>query len=203
MPATPKAWKAAERAFRTHRGVLRTSQAIALGVHPRVLYALRDAGRLQQLSRGVYRLSTLPDLTEPDLATVASRVPNGVICLISALAFHGLTTQIPHVVDVALPRGTKKPRLDFPPIRVNRFSGAALTSGIETRVLDGIRVRVYRPAKTVADCFKFRNRIGLDVALEGLRAWRERKLGTVEDLLGYARICRVQAVIRPYLEAIL
>jgi predicted transcriptional regulator of viral defense system len=202
VPATPKAWKAAERAFRTHRGVLRTSQAIALGVHPRVLYALRDAGRLQQLSRGVYRLSTLPDLTEPDLATVASRVPNGVICLISALAFHGLTTQIPHVVDVALPRGTKKPRLDFPPIHVNRFSGAALTSGIETRVLDGIRVRVYGPAKTVADCFKFRNRIGLDVALEALRDCLRDRKATVDELVRFAKLDRVWNVMRPYMEAL-
>ncbi len=198
----PNAWRKAEAIFEEHGGMLRTSQAIALGVHPRTLYALREAGWLQRVSRGLYRLATLPELGNPDLATVAARIPQGVICLISALAFHELTTQIPHQVDIAVPRGTKQPRLEFPPIRVFRFSEPMFQAGIETHRVDDVQVRVYSPAKTVADCFKFRNRIGIDVAVEALRLCRERKAAGVNELLEYARLCRVERVILPYLEAL-
>ncbi len=188
--------------FEKHGGILRTAEALRAGIHPHTLYAMRDAGTLERISRGVYRLAERPPLVNPDFVTVAKRVPNGVICLISALAFHDLTTQIPHEVHLALPRGAEEPRLDFPPIRTFRFTGKSFTEGIETHRLDGVPVRIYSPAKTVADCFKFRNKIGLDVALEALReTWRSRK-ATMDELWEAAKVCRVANVMLPYMEAI-
>lgn len=198
----PRAWRAAEIVFKEHGGMLRTSRALALGIHPRVLYGLREAGRLQQVTRGLYRLADLPELGNPDLAAVASRVPQGVICLISALAFHEITTQIPHQVDLAVPRGTKQPRLDFPPIRIFRFSPPMYRAGVEVSKVDGVGIKVYTAAKTVADCFRFRNRIGIDVAVEALTLFRARKKAPMRELLEYARLCRVERVMKPYLEAL-
>lgn len=192
----------AEALFREHQGVLRTSQALQLGIAPRTLYALRDAGTLIEVSRGLYRLANLPPLSQPDLVTVAMRIPRGVICLISALAYHDLTTQIPHAVHVALPRDAEKPRLDYPPIRLFWFSGQALTTGVEKHNLDGVTVKIYSPEKTVADCFKYRNKIGLNIALEALKRCRERNRCSVQRLLHFSRICRVEKVMRPYLEAL-
>jgi predicted transcriptional regulator of viral defense system len=189
--------------FRRHRGVLRTSQAVAAGVHPRTLYAMRDAGVVEQLGRGLYRLAGLPPLGNPDLVVVAAKVRSGVVCLISALAFHELTTQVPHEVHVALPKGAEPPRLDYPPVRPVWFGGAAHSAGVATHTIDGVPVRVYTPEKTLADCFKFRNRIGLDVCLEALRLYRQRRTVRVDDLLAFARVCRVERVMRPYLESIL
>jgi predicted transcriptional regulator of viral defense system len=133
---------------------------------------------------------------------VATRVPKAVIALISALHFHGLTTQIPHHVNIALPRGTARPRLDWPPLRIYRMSGAMFTSGIETHQRDDVPIRVYGVAKTVADCFKFRSRIGVDVALEALRTGLAEHKFTPAQIVRAARLCRVDAVIRPYLEAV-
>jgi predicted transcriptional regulator of viral defense system len=189
-------------AFHRAGGVLRTTQALRADVHPRDLYALRDAGVLEQVSRGVYRLSDLPPFAEPDLVTVALRVPKAVIALVSALHFHGLTTEIPHEVSIALPQGTSRPKLDWPPLRVYRFSGVMFTSGIETHERDGIRLRVYGAAKTVADCFKFRNRLGIEVAVAALRAGIEERKITPAEMLRAARTCRVGRIVRPYLEAL-
>ncbi|MDQ1336425.1 MAG: Transcriptional regulator [Thermodesulfobacteriota bacterium] len=189
--------------FKKNFGILRTAQALRVGIHPATLYAMRDSGALEVVSRGVYRLADSVPLGNPDLVTVAARIPGGVICLISALAFHGLTTQIPHEVHVALPRGAKEPRLDHPPIKTYRFTGEAFTEGVETHELDGVSVRVYSPEKTLADCFKFRNKVGLDTAVEAVRFYRERKRVKVDDIMRYAAICRVKKIIRPYLEALL
>ena len=189
--------------FKKHGGILRTAQALRAGIHPGTLYAMRDSGTLEAISRGVYRLANSPPLGNPDLVTVATRVPGGVICLISALAFYDLTTQIPHEVHVALPRGAEEPRLDHPPIKTYRFTGEAFTEGVEAHELDGVSVRIYSPEKTLADCFKFRNQVGLDTVMEAVRFYRERRSIKVDDLMRYAGICRVKKIIRPYLEAIL
>jgi predicted transcriptional regulator of viral defense system len=202
MKSQENGLKSVENLFRQHGGMLRASEAIALGIHPRTLYRLRDENRLVTVSRGLYRLADLPELSDPDLVSVATRIPQSVICLISALAFHEITTEIPHEVSIALPRTVKKPRLDYPPLRVFWFSGESLTEGIEEHKIDGVTVRIYGPEKTVADCFKFRNRIGLDVAIEALKLCRERRGSTPRKLLHYARICRVERIIRPYLEAL-
>jgi predicted transcriptional regulator of viral defense system len=189
--------------FKKHGGILRTAQALRAGIHPGTLYAMRDSGALDAVSRGVYRLANSPPLSNPDLVTVGTRVPGGVICLISALAFYELTTQIPHAVHVALPRGSEEPRLDHPPIKTYRFTGEAFTEGVEAHELDSVSVRIYSPEKTLADCFKFRNQVGLDTVMEAVRFYRERRSIKVDDLMRYAGICRVKKIIRPYLEAIL
>ena len=189
--------------FRKHGGILTSAAAIRAGIHPATLYTLRNNGSLDRLSRGLYRLADGRGLNNPDLVTVALKVPKGILCLISALSFHELTTQVPHEVQVALPRGAESPRLDHPPIRVFRLTGKALTEGVEIHEVDGVPVRVYSVEKTLADCFKFRNRIGVDVAVEALRFYRERKKVDVGALLRYAAICRVENVMRPYLEAVL
>lgn len=193
---------AADR-FRERGGILRAAEAIRLGVHPRTLYAMRDAGVIERLSRGVYRLANLPPLGNPDLVAVALRAPKAVLCLLSALAVHDLSAQIPHEVHVALQRGAQPPRIGHPPVRVFWFTGAAFTSGIERHVLDGVGVRVYGAAKTVADCFKYRNKLGLDVALEALKLYLRKKRGRPDELMRFARVCRVEAVMRPYVEALL
>ncbi len=179
------------------------SEAVQAGIHRKMLYAMRDAGIIEKLDRGLYRLADLPPLGNPDLVSVAMKVPTGVICLISALSFHEITTQIPHEVYIALRRGTESPRLKHPPVRVFRFTGEAFTEGIETPKVDGVQVRIYNPEKTVADCFKYRNKIGLDTAVEALKLYRERKRVKVNEVMRYARICRVEKVMRPYLEALL
>ena len=184
-----------------HGGVMRTRDAMGRGIHPRTLYAMRDAGELQQVRRGCFRLADMPDIGNPDLVTATLAVPKGVICLISALAFHGIGTQIPRVVDVAVHKDTKRPRVDYPPIRIFWFTGDALTAGVQTHDLDGVSVKIYSPAKTVADCFKFRNRLGLDVAIEALREVRRNRLATVDELIEMAKICRVANIMRPYMEA--
>ena len=189
--------------FNKHGGILRTMQALRAGIHPGTLYAMRDSGALEVVSRGLYRLAGILPLGNPDLVTVATRVPGGVICLISALAFHELTTQIPHEVHVALSRGAEEPQLDQPPIKTYRFSGEAFTEGVETHDLDGVNVRIYSPEKTLADCFKFRNKVGLDTVVEAVRFYRERKRVKVDDLMRYAATCRVKKIIHPYLEALL
>jgi predicted transcriptional regulator of viral defense system len=178
------------------------SDAVQAGISRRTLYAMHDAGVIDRLSRGLYRLASLPGLSAPDLVAVAVRIPNGVVCLISALAFHELTTQVPHAVDVAVARGTEKPIIDYPPVRVYWFSGDAFYRGIETHTIDGSSIRVYNMEKSIADAFKYRNKIGMDVVLESLRTWRSRRKSNLSRLLEYARICRVERVMRPYLEAL-
>lgn len=192
----------ARNIFLRHGGVLRTKDALRLGIHPETLYRMRDTGELGSLGRGLYRLSDLPPLGNPDLVTVAMKVPGGVICLISALAFHELTTQIPHEVYLALPRGAEPPRLSHPPIRVFWFTKGTFEFGLESHKLDGTRVRIYSPEKSVADCFKYRNKIGTDTAREALKLYLGRRKKNLDALLEAAEVCRVSKVMRPYLEAL-
>jgi predicted transcriptional regulator of viral defense system len=194
----------ARKIFREHGGMLRTSNAQRLGIHPRSLYALRDSGEVLSLGRGLYRLATAPPFTNPDWVTVGLRIPRGVICLISALAHHELTTQVPHYLDIALPSHAQVPKVKGVPVRVFWFPNRAFNAGIDVITVDRVSVRIYSPEKTIADCFKYRNKIGIDVAVEALRNYREkvRRL-PVNKLLEYARICRVERVMRPYLEAVI
>ena len=172
------------------------------GIHRQVLTRLVAEGRIERIARGVYRLAEQPITENHGLAVAAAAVPQGVICLLSALQYHGLGTQLPSEVWMALDRRAWRPRLRYPPLRIVRYTGAALTQGVESHAIEGREVRVYSVAKTLADCFKYRNKIGLDVALEALReAWR-RKRFTMDELDRYAAICRVQRVMRPYLEAL-
>ena len=188
--------------FRQHSGLLRTSQAIRLGIAPRTLYALRDTGRIVEVTRGAYRLPDSSSIEHSDLVQVALRVPKGIICLVSALAFHNLTTQIPHQVHVALPLGAEKPRLAYPPVRLFWLSQPAYSAGIDGHLLEGVTVRIYSREKTIADCFKYRNKIGLNIALEALKDGLGQGC-KLETLMEFARIDRVEKTMRPYLEALL
>jgi predicted transcriptional regulator of viral defense system len=189
--------------FRKHGGMLRMSQALQLGITRHSLYGMRDAGMVQSLGRGLYRLSTASPLTNPDLVTVATRVPRGVLCLISALAYHDLTTEIPHQVQMAIARGSERPRIKYPPTRFFWFSGPAFAEGIETHAMDGVEVRIYNPEKTIADCFRYRNKLGLDVCLEALKNWRQRRRKNLDALVRYSRHLRVERTLRPYLQVLL
>jgi len=197
-----KSFEKAIRVFRDHGGLLSSTEAMREGIHPRDLYAMRDAKVLDQLSRGLYRLSDMPSMENPTFVTVARRVPEGVLCLISALAYHEMTTQIPHEVYLAVKMGARTPKLDYPPIRVFHFSGKAFTEGVETRKVDGVSFKVYSREKTLADCFKYRNVVGMDTALEALRNYWKSKWKKTDELTKFAKICRVDNVMGPYLEAI-
>jgi predicted transcriptional regulator of viral defense system len=202
MP-TQKASQKAIEIFEQHHGWLRTGQAMRLGIAPRTLYALRDAGQIIQLSRGVFQLANQPISAHHDFLLVAQRVPKGIICLLSALSFYNLTTQIPHQVYVALPNHAEKPRLDYPPLRLFWLSDPVYQTGIQKLQWEGKPLRIYSPEKSVADCFKFRNKLGLDVALEALKIYRASADFNVEKLLAMARVDRVEKIMRPYIEAVL
>lgn len=193
----------AKAAFRRHGGMLRMAEALRAGVLRRTLYAMRDAGQVDALARGLYRLADSPPLTNPDLVTVAAKIPRGVIYLVSALAFHELTTQIPHEVWIAIPRNSEPPKLDHPPIRSVRLSQISYESGVETHHIDGVPVKVYSREKTLADCFKHRSDVGLDTVLEAVRTYRAQGPVDVDAILQFATICRVARVARPYLESLL
>jgi len=182
---------------------MRMSQALQAGIHRDTLRVMVEQGDVEKLSRGLYQLADAEPLSHPDLAIVAKRAPEGVICLISALAFHELTTQIPHEVYLAIARNGEPPRIDYPAVRSFRFSGRAFTEGIETHGFGPVTLRVYSRAKTLTDCFKFRNKIGLDTCLEALRNYRQQRGFNSDEVLKYAAICRVTNVMRPYLESVL
>jgi predicted transcriptional regulator of viral defense system len=201
MKKANQKYEKAKAIFREQGGILKASDAIHEGIHPRTLYEMRDKGIVEVLSRGLYRLADLRPLSNQDLISVSLRIPHGVVCLISALAFHDITSQVPHEVYIAVERVSRPPKVDYPPVRVFRFTGEAFKSGIESHNTEGVSLRVYSAEKTIADCFKYRNKLGLDTAIEALRLYRERKRFKVDDLMRFARVCRVENVIRPYVEA--
>jgi predicted transcriptional regulator of viral defense system len=182
-------------------GTIRTSDALKSGVSPRDLYKLRDDGSIINLSRGVYRISEMGLTSNPDLVAVACRAPEAVICLVSALSFHNLTTQIPYKISVAVAYGASVPNIDYPPVKVHRFKGDAFGTGIEEHDIEGIKVKVYNPEKTLADCFKFRGRLGKDIILESIKLYWERRKPDIGKLLKYAKVCRIEKAFFPYLES--
>ncbi len=184
-------------------GLIRPRDVEAAGIHREYLLRLYRNGDLARVGRGLYALPYGQTSEFLSLAEVAKRVPNAVVCLISALAFHNLTTQITHSVWIAIENKKWEPAVDYPPLEIVRISGHAYSFGVEEHEIDRVSVKVYSPAKTVADCFKFRNKVGLDVAIEALReTWRSRK-ATMDELWETAKVCRVANVMRPYLEAVI
>ncbi len=184
-------------------GVLRVSDLTSRGIHPEYLRRLHQQGLLIRTGRGLYVAADTDVSEHHALVHAAKWIPHGVGCLLTALQFYGIGTQAPHEIWMALDRRAAHPRIDYPPLRIMRFSGKALTEGIEEHQVEGIMVKVYNPAKTVADCFKYRNKIGLDVALEALRDCRSQRKCTNDDLWQYAKVCRVARVVKPYLEVTL
>lgn len=184
-------------------GILRAKELAEYDIAPEYLNQLADEGVIERVARGVYASTDYEATEHFDLVIVQKRVPHGVFCLLTALQFHELTTQLPSDVYVAIERGRRKPKLDWPPLNVFHISESQFDAGIEEHELeDGPSLRVYSPARTVADCFKFRNRIGLDVAIEALHdCWNQEK-ATVDEIMKYAEVCRVKSIVRPYLQAI-
>ena len=183
-------------------GVLRPRDLAQHRIPRQYLLRLQRRGQVQKVGRGLYVASDAHLTEHHSLVEACKRVPRGIICLLSALRFHGLTTQAPFEVWIAIDDKAWLPKVDSPRLRVVRFSGEALTSGIEEHVIEQVNVRIYSPAKTVADCFKYRNKIGLDVALESLRdCYRQRK-ATMDELWKAAKVCRVARVMQPYIESI-
>ncbi len=174
-----------------------------LGIPRSFLLRMVRQGKAERIERGLYEILDA-DMTENhDIAAVAKRVPSSIVCLISALSYHGIGTQIPHQVWIAIDRKARKPRLESLPVRIVRFSGAALRYGIIEKTLEGVPVRITSPARTVVDCFRYRYKVGLDVATEALRdalGWRRT---TVAEICRAAEVCRVRTVIRPYIEALI
>lgn len=167
------------------------------------LTRLARTGQLERIGRGLYSLPSRDVTEHQGLVETAKRNPNGIVCLLSALRFHGLTTQEPFEVWLAIDRKARRPHQDHPPLRIVRFSGRALVEGVEEHELEGVKVRVTSPARTVADCFRYRAKIGLDVAIEALRdCWRGKR-ASVDELMAAAKVCRMQNVMRPYLESLI
>jgi len=189
------------QAIRT-AGLARPRDLEAQGISRAQLARLVREGLVLRQSRGIYVVASHQPTAGHTLAQVAKRVPEGVFCLLTALRFHGLTTQSPADVWIALPEKARRPRLDYPRLRVARFSGAALSEGIETHRVEGVTVRVYSAAKTVADCFKYRNKVGIDLAVEALRDFSRKHRGGANELARFAKVCRVSRVMQPYLDAI-
>jgi predicted transcriptional regulator of viral defense system len=183
-------------------GLVRPVDLRARGISRADLQRLLRQGLVERRARGVYTAATHVPTAEHTLAQVSKRVPAAVFCLLTALRFHELTTQAPAEVWIALSEKARKPRLDFPRLRVARFSGPALVEGIERYRVEGVEIQVYSAAKTVADCFKYRNKVGVDVAVEALRDFSRRYRGGANELARFARICRVTRVMQPYLDAI-
>jgi predicted transcriptional regulator of viral defense system len=184
------------------KGLVRAIDLSAIDVPRVVLTRLTASGQLERVGRGLYRLPGAQWSEHESLITVATKVPQAVFCLLSALQFHELTTQLPRQVWIAMPRGSHTPRFDYPPTKMVQFTGEACTAGVEEVERDGITLRVFGVAKTVADCFKHRNKIGIDVALEALKDARTRNKTSIDEIWRFAKVCRVANVMRPYLESI-
>ncbi len=189
--------------FRLHGGVLKTSEALALGIHPRILYELRDLGYLEQMMKGIYALPGLPGIDQPDYVAISKKVPKGVICLISALYFHELTVQIPRWVDVAIRQSYHPPEISYPPVQFHWFSSKVFETGVECHDMHGIKVKIYSQEKSIVDCFRLRGKVGVDVAVEALKVyWRKEKadMALLENL---AKESRVLKIMTPYIESII
>jgi len=185
-----------------HQSVLRPRDLDAYGIPRNYLARLHKRGLVNRVGRGLYMLPQTDVTSQHTLVEASQVVPKGVICLLSALNYHGLTTQAPFAVWLAIDNKSHQPRVQNPPLRIVRFSGQALTDGIQEVVIEGVVLKIYNPAKTVADCFKYRNKIGIDVAIEALKDCRRQKKCTIAELWHHAEICRVAAIIKPYLEVL-
>jgi predicted transcriptional regulator of viral defense system len=200
---TENKYEAYKEIFRKNKGILRVSTAIKYGIPKHIIYEMIRNQDLVPEARGLYRLAESEPLGNPDLVQVSLLIPRSVICLISALYIHGLTTQIPKQVYIALPQGVKERKIDYPPLRVFHLSKRPFLAGIEKHIMDGITVQVYDKEKTITDCFKYRKQIGMEVTLEALKDYMRQPSPNVHRLMNYAGINRVEKLIRPYVETLL
>ena len=189
--------------FQTHGGIIRFSAILKAGFHPDTLALLKEEGIVEKISRGLYHLSEHSISSYPDLVTVSVQAPRGVICLISALAFHEVTNEIPKYVDIAIPRGTHANWIKYPPVKFHQFAQTSWKAGIVIHEIEGHKVKIYSLAKTITDCFKFRNRIGLNVARDALKTAIADKGVSPREIMKYSKICRVDKIVKPILETII
>jgi len=190
---------------RQHSGVFTARDAEGVGISTRTFYRLRDSGQIVCISRGVFQLVDMDnnETTTPDYAAIKMRIPESIICLISALYHHDLTTEIPRRIHLAIHRNAHIPRIDYPPVSIYRMSSTPFSAGVEQMEIGGVTMNVFSPEKTIADCFKYRDKLGLDLAVEGLKNYLFRPAARPTSVLEMAKICRVGNVIKPYLEALL
>ena len=189
--------------FKERHGMATYSEVKKAGFHKATLKALIRSGKVETADKGLYRISGGDNLSNPDLVTVSIKAPHSVVCLISALSFHRVTDEIPRRVHLAIPTGSRSAKIIRPPVQFYRFSKKAYEAGIEEHLIDGRTVRIYNLAKTIADCFKFRGKIGADVARNALKEALEKRRIRPAEVMRYAKICRVHNCIRPALEALL
>jgi len=191
------------KAFQDHGGVLRTSEALAAGIHPRILYELKAEGRIEKIAKGFYALPGLPNINQPDFVMIAKKVPSGIICLVSALCFHELTVQIPRWVDVAIRQSYHPPSIPYPPVHFHWFSNNVFEAGIEEHDIGGIEIKIYSQEKSIVDCFRLRSKVGVDVAVEALKAyWRQGKTD-IDLLRRLAKASKMLQVMTPYIETVI
>ncbi len=188
--------------FQHHGGMLRYSEAIAEGIHPRILYELRDLGIIEQIQRGLYALTELPDIEEPDLVIISKIISEGIVCLVSALYFHRLTVQIPRWIDIAVLRSYVPPIVKYPPIQIHWFSDKFYKAGIESHKFNGAKVKIYSREKSIIDCFRLRKKVGIDIAVEALKNYLKQDNLNINLLLDFAKESRVIKVLEPYLQAL-
>jgi predicted transcriptional regulator of viral defense system len=191
--------------IKDHDGMIRTGEAIAAGISPKTFYTMRDQGILVQMSRGLYRLADGPLPGNPDMVTVAIRLPKAIVCLISALDYYNLTEQIPHFIYIALPQDAEMPRFNHPPLQIIWPSERIYQAGIQEVTLDNTSVKIYDPEKTITDCFKYRNKFGLDVAIDAIQRYFNQPSSqqNLKALMNYAKLNRVDKIITPYIESLL
>jgi predicted transcriptional regulator of viral defense system len=202
MPSAAPKTKTAALLRLARNGPVRARDLDRARIPRTYLKRLCEDGALEQIDRGLYRLADAPVTQLGSLAEVAKRVPHATVCLLSALQVHGLTTEVPHAVWMLIDRHARMPKLGYPKLEVVRASGAARDHGVQSRVVEGVKVRLTAPAKTVADCFRFRRHVGLEVALEALRDYLKKRAGTIDALVEAARADRIYPFMRPYLEAL-
>lgn len=184
------------------KGVVRSSEFVKEGIPRVIIYRLLANQQLQKISRGVYCLPEEQFSEKESLLVISTRVPQAVFCLLTALQIHELTTQLPRKIWIAMPLNSRLPKIDYPPLKMVKYSGQAYSEGIEIRKDDGVEYRVYNVAKTIADCFKHRNKIGIDIALEALKEAFAKNKVTIDELWHYSKICRVSTIMQAYIEAI-
>ena len=191
------------KVFKTHNGFARTKDILAAGIHPRNIKRIRDKGQIIRVKRGLYRLTNIPLISNQGFIDLARAVPEGVICLLSALSYYELTTFNPSVISMAICRGSREPKMEYPPVEFYHFSKKQFEAGIRKTKIKGHEIRIYNPEKTICDCFRYRNKLGLDIAKEGLSEYLKRKDRNLEKLLEYAEICRIKPLLQTWLNAMI
>jgi len=191
------------KVFKKHRGFARTKDILAAGIHTRNIKRARERGQLIQVKRGLYRLAEIPLISNQGFVDLARAIPEGVICLLSALSYYELTTFNPSVIAMAICRGSREPKINYPPVEFYHFSKKQFETGINKIEIKGHEIRIYNREKTICDCFRYRNKLGLDIAKEGLSEYLKRKDRSLEKLLEYAEICRIKPLLQTWLNAMI